>query len=116
VLVGAWSSSSGTAEIAYRFLADGRYWSAELVSQPRPGGVFEFSIVTDGQAAARRDRLVLSPTSATGSRREPESPERDYTNRALPLEERVYTWRVDGTILHLRDATGLTLTLEAQNG
>lgn len=116
MLVGAWSSSGDTTEIAYRFLEDGRYRSAELVSQPVPGGLFEFSVIQDGQARAQADQLVLTPTSATGSRRHPSSPQEDYTDRALPLEGRSYTWRVDDTALHLRDETGLELILEAQDG
>lgn len=115
VLVGAWSSSGDTTEIAYRFLTDGRYRSAEILSQPVPGGLFEFSVIQDGRANVQADQLVLTPTSATGNRHHPSSPQEDYTNRALPLEERVYSWRVDGTALHLRDETGLELVLKAQD-
>jgi hypothetical protein len=114
-LVGAWSSSGDTTEIAYRFLADGRYRSAEMLTQPVPGGLFEFSVVHDGRARVQADRLVLSPSSATGTRHHPSSPQEDYTDRALPLEQRVFVWSVTGTVLRLRDETGLELVLVVQH-
>jgi hypothetical protein len=114
-LVGAWSSSGDTTEIAYRFLADGRYRSAEMISQPVPGGLFEFSVVHDGRAEVRADRLLLSPSRATGTRHHPSSPQEDYTDRALPLEQRVFVWSLTGTTLHLRDEAGLELVLVVQH-
>jgi hypothetical protein len=114
VLVGAWSSSGDTAEIAYRFVADGRYRSAEIVSQPVPRGIFEFSVVQEGRARVDGDRLILQPTKATSTRHDPQSPQGDYSDRPLPLTEREYTWRVEKDVLFLRDATGHELSLERQ--
>lgn len=111
VLIGAWSSSGEATEIAYRFVADGRFRSVEIISQPCPRGVFEFSRMQDGQARVDGDRLVLQPTISTTTRKDPEHPEEDYTERPGSPDERVYSWRVDGAVLFLRDATGLELTL-----
>lgn len=114
VLIGAWSSSGEATEIAYRFVADGRFRSVEILSQPRPRGVFEFSRMQDGQARVDGDRLVLQPTTSTTTRKDPEHPEEDYVERPGSLDERVYSWRVDGAVLFLGDATGLELTLNRQ--
>jgi hypothetical protein len=113
-LVGAWSSSGGDATIAYRFVADGRYRSAEILNQPRPRGVFEFTVVSEGRARVDGDFLTLQPATVTSTRKDPESPEEDYTDRPMPLTERVYGWRVDGSVLRLRDTEGLELTLDRQ--
>src|SRR3954464_6462449 len=58
-LVGKWSSSGPTTEIAFNFLADGRFRSAELVSQPGPRGLFEFSLIQDGRVEVDGDRLRI---------------------------------------------------------
>ncbi len=113
-LVGAWSSSGGATEIAYRFVADGRYRSAEILSQPRPPGVFEFTVVSEGRARVDGDFLILQPTTVTSTRRDPQSPEEDYSDRPMPLTERVYGWRVDGSVLQLRDAEGRAFALDRQ--
>jgi len=113
-LVGAWSSSGGATEIAYRFVADGRYRSAEILSQPGPRGVFEFTVVSEGQARVDGDFLILQPTTVTSTRRDPQSPEEDYNDRPMPLTERVYGWRVDGSVLRLRDAEGRAFVLDRQ--
>ena len=113
-LVGAWSSSWGDATIAYPFVDDGRYRSAEILSQPRPRGVFEFTVVSDGQARVDGDFLILQPATVTSTRKDPESPEEDYTDRPMPLTERVYGWRVDGSVLRLRDTEGRELKLDRQ--
>jgi hypothetical protein len=113
-LVGAWSSSGDAIEIAYRFVADGRYRSAEILSQPRPRGVFEFTVVSEGRARVDGDFLILQPTTVTSTRRDPQSPEEDYTDRPMPLTERVYGWRVDGSVLRLRDDEGRAFALDRQ--
>jgi hypothetical protein len=111
-LVGAWSSSGENTEIAYRFLADGRFRSIEILSQPRPGGVFEFRRQQDGTAQVSGDRLRLRPTASVTSRTDPDDPAGDYTNRPTGTADRAYTWEVSGTTLVLTDADGLTLRLE----
>lgn len=113
-LVGAWSSSGEATETAYRFVADGRYRSAEILSQPRPRGVFEFAVVSEGRVRVDGDFLILRPTTVTSTRRDPQSPEEDYKDRPMPLTERVYGWRVDGSVLQLRDAEGRVFALDRQ--
>lgn len=113
-LVGVWSSSGDATEIAYRFVADGRYHSAEILSQPRPRGVFEFTVVSEGRARVDGDFLILQPTTVTSTRRDPQSPQEDYNDRPMPLTERVYGWRVDGSVLRLRDTEGRAFALDRQ--
>jgi hypothetical protein len=113
-LVGAWSSSGDGAERAYGFVADGRYRSAEILSQPGPRGVFEFTVVSEGRARVDGDFLILQPTTVTSTRRDPQSPEEDYNERPMPLTEQVYGWRVDGAVLQLRDAEGRAFALGRQ--
>ena len=113
-LVGAWSSSGDATEIAYRFVADGRYRSAEILSQPGPRGVFEFTVVSEGRARVDGDFLILQPSTVTSTRRDPQSPEEDYNDRPMPPVERVYGWRIDGSVLRLRDAEGRAFALDRQ--
>ena len=113
-LVGAWSSSGDATEIAYRFVADGRYRSAEILSQLRSRGIFEFTVVSEGRARVDGDFLILQPTTVTSTRKDPQSPEEDYNNRPMPLTERMYGWRVDGSVLRLRDAEGRAFALARQ--
>jgi hypothetical protein len=113
-LVGAWSAPSNTTEVAVRFLADGRYRSIEILSQPRPEGVFEFRRQEDGTARTSGDRLELRPKTATLSRTDPGDPTGDYTNRPTAASPHTYTWRVNGTTLVLTDAQGHPLAFQRQ--
>ena len=114
-LVGAWSSTGENTEIAYRFLADGRYRSIEILTQPRPGGVFEFRRQQDGTARASGNLLRLRPTTSVSSRTDPDDPGGDYVDRPSEEGEREYRWQVSGPTLALTDADGLVLRLERQS-
>ena len=113
-LVGDWSSAEGNAEIVYRFLADGQFRSAQILNQPRAGGVFEFRIVQQGTVQVTGDRLVLRPTSSLKSLTDPDDPRRSYTDQPASLEAESYTWQVTGSTLRLRGADGLVLTFARQ--
>jgi hypothetical protein len=113
-LVGAWSSSGEDTEIAYRFLADGRFRSIEILSQPRPGGVFEFRRQQDGTASTSGDRLRLRPARSVTSRTDPDDPSGNYADRPSSTDEREYAWHIDGTTLVLTGTDGITLQLERQ--
>jgi hypothetical protein len=113
-LVGAWSRSEETTEVAYRFLADGRYRSIAILSQPRPGGIFEFRWQQDGTATVTGDRLQLLPTSSLTSRTDPDDPDGDYVDRPSDPEEQSFTWRTNGTTLVLTGADGAVEQLERQ--
>lgn len=113
-IVGAWETASGDATLAYRFLADGRYRFAALLTQPVPEGVFELTRVESGTATVDGDSLILRPTMATTTRRHPEDPDGDYTDRPEPLTPKRHSWRVDGGVLVLVDDTGLELTFDRQ--
>jgi hypothetical protein len=58
--------------------------------------------------------MILQPTTVTSTRRDPDSPEEDYTDRPMPLTEEVYQWRVDGSVLQLRDSEGREVALSRQ--
>jgi hypothetical protein len=113
-LVGAWSSAEGNAEIVYRFLADGRYKSVQILNQLRPGGVFEFRIVQEGTVEVDGNRLVLRPTSALKSMTDPDEPQRSYTDQPASLDPEPYTWQVSGSTLRLQGGDGLVLTFARQ--
>ena len=114
-LVGAWSRSEETAEVAYRFLADGRYRSIEILSQPRPSGIFEFRWQQDGTATVSGDRLRLQPTASVTSRTDPDDPGGDYVDRPSAGEERTFTWRTSGRTLVLTGEDGVPTQLERQS-
>jgi hypothetical protein len=114
-LVGAWSSTGENTEIAYRFVADGRYRSIEILTQPRPGGVFEFRRQQDGTVRVSGDLLRLSPTTSVSSRTDPDDPGGDYTDRPSDAGARRYTWQVSGATLVLTDADGLAIRLARQS-
>ncbi|MGQ0776642.1 MAG: hypothetical protein ACT4NY_19815, partial [Pseudonocardiales bacterium] len=84
-MVGAWETVGGDATLAYRFLSDGRYRFAALLTQPVPEGVFELTRVESGTATVEGGMLILRPTTATTTRRHPEDPDGDYTDRPEPL-------------------------------
>jgi hypothetical protein len=113
-LVGAWSSAEGNAEIAYRFLTDGRFRSAQILNQLRPGGVFEFRVVQEGTVEVTGDQLVVRPTLSVKSLTDPDDPRRSYTDQPASLEEEAYTWRVTGSTLLLQSTDGVTLTFARQ--
>lgn len=113
-LVGAWSVSTASTEVAVRFLAGGRYRSIEILSQPRPEGTFEFQRQEDGVAQTSGNRLHLRPTTAVTSRTDPGDPTGDYANRRATTAEQDYTWRVSGAILLLTDTAGRTQQLKRQ--
>ncbi|MDQ3764272.1 MAG: hypothetical protein M3460_22645 [Actinomycetota bacterium] len=60
------------------------------------------------------DMLILHPTMATTTRRHPENPDGDYTDRPEPLTPKRHSWRVDRGVLVLVDDTGLGLTFDRQ--
>jgi hypothetical protein len=113
-LVGSWSSTTATTEIAYRFLANGRFRSIEILNQARPGGIFEFRVQQDGLAEVTGSRLLLRPTASTTTRRDPDDPENDYTDRPASLEQSAYAWQVAGTTLSLRSDDGNVIALTRQ--
>lgn len=111
-IVGVWETAGGDATLAYRFLSDGRYQFAALLTQPVPEGVFELNHVESGTATADGDVLIVQPTMATATRRHPEDPDGDYTDRPEQLTPKRYSWRVEGGVLLLVDDTGIELTFD----
>lgn len=114
-LVGAWETAGGDATLAYQFLADGRYRFAALLTQSVPEGVFELTRVESGTVAVDGDMLVLRPATATATRKHPDDPDGDYTDRPEPLTPKRYSWRADRDVLLLIDDTGLELTFDRQS-
>jgi len=113
-MVGAWETVGGDATLAYRFLSDGRYRFTALLTQPVPEGIFELTRVESGKATVAGGMLILHPTMATTTRRHPEDPDGDYTDRPEPLTPQRYSWRVEREVLLLVDPNGLELTFDRQ--
>jgi hypothetical protein len=107
-LAGGWISSSGGAEIVYRFTADGSYKHVGVLLQRRPSGMFSFTVADSGTAAADGDVLVLSPRLATKSLKDPDSPSSSYTDRPSSLTPQRFRWSLDATsaVLTLDDGSG----------
>ena len=116
-LVGAWSSSEGDATLAYRFLSDGRYRHAGLLTQPRATGTFEFTVVEDGRATVRGSMLILRPSSGTTTRKDPDDPGGDY-ERPVSKDQKRFTWRLGTSggrdVLYLRDAQGVEVSYDRE--
>jgi hypothetical protein len=114
-LVGAWSSSQGDATLAFRFLADGSYRHAGVLTQPRATGVFELRLEESGRVSVNGSRLTLRPRSRTTIRKDPDDPGGDY-QRPMSREPRRYTWRLDTAggrkVLYLTDARGVEVSYE----
>ncbi len=113
-IVGAWETAGGDATLAYRFVSDGKYQFAALLTQPVPEGVFELTHVESGTATVDRDVLILHPATAIATRRHPSDPGGDYTDRPEPLTAKRYSWHLDRGVLVLADGTGLALTFDRQ--
>ncbi|MFC4530421.1 hypothetical protein [Sphaerisporangium dianthi] len=113
-LVGKWEAASGDATLAFGFGRSGRYRQAWLLSYPTAAGTVEFFRYSEGKARVRGNRLTLTPSKVTSTRRDPNSPHENYTNRKEPLTPLRYTMRLSRTTLRLVDPTGLKLTFTRQ--
>jgi hypothetical protein len=114
-LVGAWSSSQGDATLAFRFLPDGSYRHAGVLTQPRATGVFELRLEESGRVSVRGSTMTLRPRSGTTRRKDPDDPGGDY-ERPTSREPRRYTWRLEEAggrdVLYLTDAQGVEVSYE----
>jgi hypothetical protein len=113
-MVGAWETVGGDATLAYRFLPDGRYRFAALLTQPVPEGIFTLTRVESGTAKVDGRALILRPTMATTTRSHPGEPGEDYTDRPEPLTPKRHNWHIDRNVLLLVDDTGLELSFDRQ--
>jgi hypothetical protein len=113
-ILGTWSSSTATTEIAYRFLPDGTYRSVEILSYDQPAGLFQFQRVQDGTARIEGEQLHLMPSRSVRSRANPADPGGDYTDQPEQPQLRTLTWHLDGSTLRLRDADGIEIVLSRQ--
>ncbi|MEU8848143.1 hypothetical protein AB0C70_18340 [Streptomyces sp. NPDC048564] len=109
-LVGAWESARpGTnTTLAYRFTEENKYKYIGLLTYSMGAeGAYELTHIVEGTYEASTDSLTLKPRSATVTRKNPENPERDYTNRPARLETQHYRWTVADRKLSLvrRDGT-----------
>jgi hypothetical protein len=115
-LVGGWISSSGGAEIIYRFTAEGSYKHVGVLLQRRPTGMFSFTVADSGAAAVDGDVLVLVPRQATKSMQDPDSPSSNYTDRPSSLAPQRFRWSLDAaaTVLTLDDGSGAPVDYERE--
>lgn len=117
-LVGAWESreDGGAATIAYQFTADGRYKYAGLLFYPNTNGDdVEISFVAEGTARVEGEQLVLTPTTATKSRKDPADPSGDYTDQPAELTSERYRWEVGNNVLTLTDKENTQVGYERQS-
>lgn len=113
MLLGVWSRSTDTMEVAIRFLPDGTYRSVEVYSPVESGGVYTLQRVEDGVAQVNSAALRLVGRTATVSRRATDDSGGDY-DRSTPTRTGSYTWQVDGDELHLTDAGGVDAVFTRQ--
>ncbi|MGH3792803.1 MAG: hypothetical protein ACRDQ9_18810, partial [Pseudonocardiaceae bacterium] len=104
----------GDATLAYRFLPDGRYRFAALLTHPVPEGVFKVTRIESGTVRVDGRALILRPTMATTTRNHPGYPDEDYTDRPEPLTPKRHSWRINLNVLRLVDDTGLELSFDRQ--
>ncbi|MGC0208093.1 hypothetical protein [Streptomyces levis] len=109
-LVGAWESAlpGSNTTLAYRFTQEGTYKYVGLLSYPTGAdGTYELTRIDQGRYEASADMLTLKPDSSTVTRKNPENPEQDYTDRPAPVETQHYRWTVADRKLSLvrRDGT-----------
>ncbi|MEU4211618.1 hypothetical protein AB0F13_16725 [Streptomyces sp. NPDC026206] len=111
-LVGAWESSqpNSNTTLAYRFIPDGTYTYAGLLSYRIPdGGDYEMQQSAAGSVrleGEKGDKLVLRPASSSLTKKDPRNPEGDVSNSPQPLTPKAYAWQVTDDVLTLIDETG----------
>lgn len=110
-LVGDWESVGGDATLVYRFIPDGRFAFAGVMTQPRGEGFFQFTHTETGTVVVRDSMLVLQPTSAKSTRKDLEDPGGDYADQPEPLVVKKFRWRATSTELVLVDEAGIESTL-----
>ena len=114
-LVGAWSRTLPQSEIAYRFLADGRYRSVAIIGYEVPGDSFEMRLVQDGIVEIDGDRIRLVAKKATTTRKSTKNPAGDYTDRETAPTSEEYAWSVSGERLSLTTDDGTVVVLTRQS-
>lgn len=112
--VGDWESVGGDATLVYRFTPDGRFAFAGVMTQARGEGFYQFTHTEKGTVVVRDSLLVLQPTSAKSTRKDPEDPEGDYVDQSEPLVVKKFRWRATSTELVLVDEAGIESTLRRQ--
>lgn len=96
-LVGLWESiDSGNATDAIKFLDTGRFIRAQILTQPRESGVFEFDVASAGTVRVSGQELVLTPETRTGKLSDPDAPSENW-ERPLELTEERLGWSVTGS-------------------
>jgi hypothetical protein len=113
-LVGAWSRTLPQSEVAYRFLADGRYRSVAIIGYAVPGDSFEMQLVQDGVVEIDGNRIRLVAKKAATSRKSTKDPAGDYTNRQTAPKPEEYVWSIAGEVLSLTADDGTVVMLTRQ--
>jgi hypothetical protein len=112
LLVGEWVCTASTTEMRFRFSSDGTYVSREALEYNIPSGRFVFHRDQAGTYVTAGDRLELTPTRSSRTRRMPEDPGGDYIDKPEPLDRRVFTFRAEQRALHLHEEGGYALILQ----
>jgi len=97
-LIGTWISQGvGDAQLEYTFHPDGTYEFAGVLRQERPAGSMLFESYQAGEYILNGKTLRLLPLRSTTTRRDPESPEGNYTDRLERMEISEPAWRLEGS-------------------
>ncbi|MBL1101602.1 hypothetical protein [Streptomyces coffeae] len=108
-LVGAWESAQpgSNTTLAYRFTEEGKYKYFGMTSYPMgEKGTYELTYIAEGTYTASVNALTLRPRSASMTRKNPENPARDYTNRPTPVKTQHYRWKLADRKLSLTRQNG----------
>ncbi|MFE6177087.1 hypothetical protein [Streptomyces sp. NPDC056464] len=108
-IVGAWESAQpgSNTTLAYRFTAEGKYKYFGMTSYPMgEKGTYELTYVAGGTYKTSAKALTLRPHFASVTRKNPENPEQDHTNRPAPVETQHYRWKVADRKLSLTRSDG----------
>jgi hypothetical protein len=109
-LVGAWERAQpgSNTTLTYRFTEEGKYKYFGMTSYPMgEKGTYELTYVAEGTYKASAKALTLMPRSAKVTRKNPENPERDYTNSPATVKPQHYQWKVADQKLSLTHHDGM---------
>jgi hypothetical protein len=110
-LAGDWICRRSTTEMRFRFSSDGRYESRESLEYDEATGRFVFHRDQEGEYRATGNRLELTPSRSTRTRRAPDDPANDYVDKPEVLTPRLFTFRATPTALNLHEDGGYALVL-----
>ncbi|GLZ28014.1 hypothetical protein Lesp02_02040 [Lentzea sp. NBRC 105346] len=103
-LIGTWESQAqGDALDVIVFVDPARFKRAEVLTQQRDSGLFEYSIASRGTVRVTGNELVLAPDWGTQTLKDPDGPGWERPIELVPVR---FRWSVNGNELRLEGSTG----------